>query len=147
MALKLSKLKLFLSGKISPKLYQRYFSDTPIGCGYAEEIVARYDEELRQTIDARELIEYWNSVLPEKVDYADLVGAEGQFYGYCYVYEDEFGYVAEDTIKQLSYRLSKNVLRNEQNDGVYYVCPTCNSVNILHSDKYCVDCGQKLDWS
>lgn len=50
-----------------------------------------------ETID--ELIEYWKSSLPPKVDYADLVGAEAWARGHRYVYEDEYGYMIENTIK------------------------------------------------
>lgn len=32
--------------------------------------------------------------------------------------------------------------------GEEYFCPNCgNDTNILSDDKYCVECGQALDWS
>lgn len=48
-----------------------------------------------------ELLGYWNHSLPEKVDYADLVGAPAFAHGKEMVYEDEYGYMVEDTIKAL----------------------------------------------
>lgn len=48
-----------------------------------------------------ELLGYWNNSLPEKVDYADLVCAPAFARGYRMVYEDEYGYMVEDTIKAL----------------------------------------------
>lgn len=48
-----------------------------------------------------ELLGYWNHSLPEKVDYADLVFAPAFARGYRMVYEDEYGYMVEDTIKAL----------------------------------------------
>lgn len=48
-----------------------------------------------------ELLRYWNNSLPEKVDYADLVCAPAFARGYRMVYEDEYGYMVEETIKAL----------------------------------------------
>lgn len=48
-----------------------------------------------------ELLGYWNNSLPEKVDYADLVCAPAFSRGYSMVYEDEYGYMVEGTIKTL----------------------------------------------
>lgn len=64
-----------------------------------ESIKSKFNKEDLNTID--DLIEYWCSALPSKVDYADLVGAESWARGYRYVYEDEYGYMIEDTIKML----------------------------------------------
>lgn len=47
------------------------------------------------------LLGYWNNSLPDKVDYADLVCATAFTRGYRMVYEDEYGYVVENTIEAL----------------------------------------------
>ena len=47
------------------------------------------------------LLGYWNHSLPDKVDYADLVCSPDFTRGFRMVYEDEYGYVVEDTIKAL----------------------------------------------
>ena len=47
------------------------------------------------------LLGYWNHSLPDKVDYAVLVCTPAFTRGYRMVYEDEYGYVVEDTIKAL----------------------------------------------
>lgn len=87
----------------------------PGGCDHRitketdESVGAKFNKEDLNTID--DLIEYWNSSLPSKVDYADLVGAEVWARGYRYVYEDEYGYMIEDTIKMLEkIKENKNIL-------------------------------------
>ena len=49
----------------------------------------------------RELIDGLRHMLPEKVDYAELVGAEGFAYGYQYVYEDPEPYLMEEAADRL----------------------------------------------
>lgn len=48
-----------------------------------------------------ELIKYWESTLPPVVDYAEMIGAPSGYYGIQYVYDDPYGYYAEDTIAAL----------------------------------------------
>jgi hypothetical protein len=57
------------------------------------------DSQINSDLD--ELIKYWKSSLPEKVDYAEMVGAEPVHYGHSYVYEDPDGYFIEYTIAAL----------------------------------------------
>lgn len=79
----------------------------PGGCDHRIEVneqmlsesTSKFDKDDLNTIN--ELIEYWYSSLPPKVDYADLVGAEAWARGYRYVYEDKYGYMIENTIKIL----------------------------------------------
>ena len=77
-----------------------------------------------------ELLGYWNNSLPEKVDYADLVCAPAFARGYRMVYEDEYGYMVEDTIEALEelqqYRRAEQnglLLRLPCNvgDSVYFI--------------------------
>ena len=51
--------------------------------------------------DINELIKYWESTLPQIVDYAKMIGAPSGYYGQVYVYDDPYGYYAEDTIAAL----------------------------------------------
>ena len=57
------------------------------------------DTERRITTDT--LLSYWKEQLPPLVDYAELVGAPDWAYGCKMVYEDEYGYIVEATIKAL----------------------------------------------
>lgn len=52
-------------------------------------------------IDLDELIKYWEDSLPPVVDYAEMIGAPQGYYGIQYVYDDPYGYYAEDTIAAL----------------------------------------------
>jgi hypothetical protein len=49
----------------------------------------------------RELIDSLRAMLPEKVDYAEVVGAEGFAYGYKYVYTDPEPYLMEEAADKL----------------------------------------------
>lgn len=56
-------------------------------------------------MDIKELVQHLRDMLPEKVDYADLVGAEGFARGCMYVWEDPESYFIEeaaDTLEKLS---------------------------------------------
>ena len=55
--------------------------------------------ENRITIDT--LLSYWKEQLPPLKDYAELVGAPVWAYGCQMVYEDEYGYMVEETIRIL----------------------------------------------
>jgi len=76
-------------------------------------------------MDINNLISYWKRELPEMVDYADLVCAPAFAHGNKFVYEDEYGYMVEDTIKIL-----KNVM---EVDKLYL--EKCEEVNRLKADK------------
>jgi hypothetical protein len=65
-------------------------------------------------MDTRKLLEFWNKNLPEKVDYASLVCAEGFASGFKYVYEDEYGYVVEETMKKLEELLEYKLLEEQK---------------------------------
>jgi hypothetical protein len=52
-------------------------------------------------INIDELIKYWKDTLPPLEDYAKMVGAPESYYGQVYVYEDPYGYYADDTIAAL----------------------------------------------
>ena len=52
-------------------------------------------------MDTRELITELRNMLPPKVDYADLVCAEGGFRGYTYVWEDPEPYFIEAAANKL----------------------------------------------
>ena len=52
-------------------------------------------------MDTRELIKTLRNMLPEKVDYADLVCAEGFAYGNEFVYEDPESYFIEEAANKL----------------------------------------------
>ena len=52
-------------------------------------------------MDTRELIQTLRNMLPEKVDYADLICAEGFAHGYEFVYEDPESYFIEEAANKL----------------------------------------------
>ena len=44
--------------------------------------------------------------------------------------------------------LKKQIPKKIEFDGNQLICPNCgNGTDILFGDKYCVECGQHLDWS
>ena len=44
--------------------------------------------------------------------------------------------------------LKKQIPKKIEFDGNQLICPNCgNGADILFGDKYCVECGQHLDWS
>lgn len=60
-------------------------------------------------MDIKELIKTLRDMLPEKVDYADLVCAEGiGHHGYTYVYEDPEPYFIEEAINALEKLSAEN---------------------------------------
>lgn len=59
-------------------------------------------------MEIKGLIENLKNMLPEKVDYADLVCAEGFAHGYTYVYEDPEPYFIENAINALEKLNSEN---------------------------------------
>lgn len=52
-------------------------------------------------MEVRELVKHLRDMLPPKVDYADLVGAEGFARGYMYVWEDPEPYFIEEAANKL----------------------------------------------
>lgn len=54
-----------------------------------------------QRLTTKELVGELCEMLPEPVDYADLVGAEGFAHGCCFVYEDPADYVIAEAAKRL----------------------------------------------
>ena len=82
-------------------------------------------------MDIKDVIDDLKSILPEKVDYADLVGAEGFAYGYTYVYEDPEPYFIENAIKTIERLASENKdLRND------LIMQTALAKNIQNSYEY-----------
>lgn len=44
--------------------------------------------------------------------------------------------------------LKKQIPQKIEFDGNQFICPNCgNDTNIPFGDKYCVECGQRLDWT
>lgn len=54
-----------------------------------------------QRVTIKALVEELREMLPEKVDYADLVCAEGSAHGSYYVYEDPGDYIVEEAADRL----------------------------------------------
>lgn len=59
-------------------------------------------------MDIEELIETLTEMLPEKTDYAELVGAENWPEGYMYVYSDPESYIIDEAVTQLKRLLAEN---------------------------------------
>ena len=51
----------------------------------------------------------------------------------------------EMAIEILEKQIPKDVI-NKQTNYIKY-CPVCESALLRESDKYCSDCGQKLNWN
>ena len=90
-----------------------------------------------------EAIELIKNMLPEKVSYANLVGASN-CYGDKYIYEDPEPYALELAISALEKQIPKKI------DHDYLSCNSCDGdlevfarMDIVH----CPWCGQRLDWS
>ena len=52
-------------------------------------------------METRELVKHLRDMLPPKVDYADLVCAEGGHHGFLYVWEDPEPYFIEEAANKL----------------------------------------------
>jgi hypothetical protein len=79
-------------------------------------------------MEIKGLIESLKNMLPEKVDYADLVCAEGFAHGYTYVYEDPEPYFIEEAINTLEKLYAENKrLRND------LIMPTALAQNIQNT--------------
>lgn len=50
----------------------------------------------------------------------------------------------ETAIEALKKQLSKKP--NTTEDKQFALCPCCNSRGLLNQQKYCDNCGQKIDW-
>lgn len=99
-------------------------------------------------------IELLKSMLPEKVSYANLIGASS-CYGDKYVYEEPEPYALELAISALEKQIPKkptDIVKNTAgNSGGYLAsCPNCHyHILVYRNECHCDKCGQKvkLDWS
>lgn len=95
-----------------------------------------------------EAIEFLRNMLPEKISYADLVGANSCYGSGEYVYTDPEPYAIEIAIQALEkqvamkpqgeYKLDKNKIKTK-------LCSKCDWI-LADYDMYCSNCGQKIDW-
>ena len=65
------------------------------------------------------LLKKTKEMLPEQVDYAEMVGAPSFAYGKKYCYEDEWGYICEDVIEKLE-KLERYELKIDKEHGYFY---------------------------
>ena|SRR5699024_4703338 len=108
-----------------------------------------------------EAIEILKNMLPEKIDYADLVGAVNHASGE-YVYADPEPYAIDLAIQALEKQIAKKIVIKKEYDADLDVtfklclCPTCGNQiykyiqdSPILSSTYpcCWKCGQALDWS
>ena len=91
-----------------------------------------------------EAIELLRNMLPEKVSYANLVGASN-CYGDKYVYENPEPYAIELAISALEKQIPK---KPHGVDGFHNSehCEICEK-ELYEKYNYCPECGQALDWS
>lgn len=78
----------------------------------------------------RELIECLRNMLPKKVDYADLVCAEGFARGYTYVYEDPECYFIEEAADRLEelQRLIDDMMGDHYVDYLEFYATRCRKL-------------------
>ena len=68
-------------------------------------------------------------------------------------YIEQHGFIADDVkdmaIKAIEKQISMKTLDiiTEYNEYVCTICSCCQKVSVEINDKYCRNCGQKLDWS
>ena len=80
----------------------------------------------------------------------NLVIALHDFVYSAYIKGDDTGYEQEqvESLKTAIFALKKQIPQNpickKYIDDTR--CPTCNTITLIHT-KYCVECGQALDWS
>ena len=67
------------------------------------------------------LLKKFKEMLPEQVDYAEMVGAPSFAYGEKYCYEDEWGYICEDAIEKLE-KLAQYEYLEEQGKLIKLPC-------------------------
>ena len=102
--------------------------------------------------DATEMLK---SMLPEKISYAELVGAVGCYGGGEYVYSDPEPYAIETAISALEKQIPKkprehynwcDLSEDEKLETPRWYCESCDGA-IKENYSYCHDCGQAIDWS
>ena len=93
-------------------------------------------------MNKRDAIETLKSMLPEKISYAELVGAVGCYGTGGYVYADPEPYAIEMAISALEKQMPKKPDKDD-------CCTTCSTYlkddNDVEGD-YCPECGQAIDW-
>ena len=100
-------------------------------------------------------IELLKNMLPEKVSYANLVGASN-CYGDNYVYEEPEPYALELAIEALGKQTPKKPIIQDTDEKTHYKCQ-CGSIHLTvykrdglhmgHESKFCEWCGQAIDWN
>jgi hypothetical protein len=101
-------------------------------------------------MNKQDAIEMLKSMLPEKISYAELIGASSCYGDGELVYADPEPYAIETAVSALE----KQIPRKPQEvdvDFSTFVCPNCLSTIMYTGEKeahnYCLKCGQRLDWS
>lgn len=93
-----------------------------------------------------EAIDWLKGMQNKPMDYAAMVGAPAFAYGYKFVYPDPEDYAIDEAINALEKQISQKPIQDSYCGFVTYECPKCHS-EVKNGQKYCDDCGQKLDWS
>ena len=64
------------------------------------------------------------------------------------IQKDEMTVERDMALAIIQKTLKKQIPKKIEFDGNKLICPNCgNGADILFGDKYCVECGQHLDWS
>lgn len=81
-------------------------------------------------METRELVKQLRDMLPPKVDYADLVCAEGGFRGHTYVWEDPEPYFIEEAANKLEQlqRLIDDMLGDHYVDNLDWYSNRCREL-------------------
>ena len=81
-------------------------------------------------MDTRKLVKELRNMLPQKVDYADLVCAEGGHHGYLYVWEDPEPYFIEAAANKLEelQRIIDDILGDHYVDYLDWYANRCREL-------------------
>lgn len=61
--------------------------------------------------------------------------------------DTQFDYIEEIEIATKSLKKQMPKKPDFTEDKEFVLCPCCNGKGLLNKQKYCDNCGQKLDWS
>ena len=94
-------------------------------------------------MNKQDAIEMLKSMLPEKISYAELIGASSCYGDGGLVYADPEPYAIETAISALEKQIPKKADISEDNEKS---CPVCDCEILGYYANYCEHCGQSIDW-
>ena len=91
----------------------------------------------------QDAIEMLKSMLPEKISYAELIGASSCYGDGGLVYADPEPYAIETAISALEKQIPK---KPSFIDSEIFECSNCRWKRSISNIHFCPTCGQAIDW-